>query len=210
MTTFLLIRHAHCDPVGVAIAGRAAGVHLNEQGRREADALATRLAPLDITAIYCSPLERAMETAAPIAAGQRLQIQTAPALLEIDFGEWTGRTLAELNPLAEWKAFNSFRSGTRIPGGENMSEVLARGLAELNSIQGTHPGENSLVAVVSHGDVLRTLVAHFLGVPFDLFHRIELSPASVSVLSLEPYGARLLLMNSTGHWPAGVMLRAGQ
>ena len=209
MTTFLLIRHAYCDPVGVAIAGRAPGVHLNDRGLAEADALGTRLSALRITAVYSSPLERSVETAAAIAREQHLRVETAPGLLEINFGEWTGKRLAELDQLPEWKTFNRYRSGTRIPGGETMAEVLVRALAEMTRIRAAHPDANSLVAVVSHGDVLRALIAHFLGIPSDLFQRIELSPASVSVLALEQYGPRLLLMNSIGDWPGEIRLRSG-
>src|SRR4051794_13712312 len=101
MTTFLLIRHAHCDPIGHAIAGRAAGVHLNRRGRAEADALGTRLSELAITAVYSSPLERALETAAAVAKPHGLRVETAAGLIEVDFGEWTGRTLADLDQLPE-------------------------------------------------------------------------------------------------------------
>jgi probable phosphomutase (TIGR03848 family) len=209
MTCFLLIRHAHCDPVGVSIAVRSPGIHLNERGRAEASTLGSRLSGLNITAVYSSPLERALETAAPIAEQQDIEVETAPGLLEIDFGEWTGKTLAELDQEPQWKAFNSYRSGTRIPGGESMAEVLARSLSELSRIQATHYGTGSMVALVTHGDVLRILIAHFLGMSGDLLQRIELSPASVSVVAMEPHhGPRLLLLNSLGRWPDGVRLRA--
>jgi len=204
MTTFLLIRHANCDPVGQVISGRAAGVHLNDRGKAEAEALATRLGILPIRAVYSSPLERALETAAAVAASQRLPVETAPGLVEIDFGEWTGRTLADLDQLPDWKLFNSFRSSARIPGGERAAEVLSRALAELDRLCRAHAGAGELVAVVSHGDVLRAVIAHFIGVPTDLFQRIELSPASVSILALEVHGPRLLLLNSTGEWPSGL------
>jgi probable phosphoglycerate mutase len=134
-------------------------------------------------------------------------VETAPGLVEIDFGEWTGKTIAELHQLADWKVFNSYRSGTRIPGGEIMAEVLSRALAELDRISQAHPGKDSLVALVSHGDVLRTLVGHFLGMPPDLFQRIEISPASVTVVALDSYGPRVLLVNSTAGWPDEIKLR---
>jgi broad specificity phosphatase PhoE len=208
MTAFLLVRHAHCDPVGHAIAGRAPGVHLNARGKAEADALGARLSPLAVTAVYSSPLERALETAAPLAQRHGLPVEPAPGLLEIDFGQWTGKTLAQLDELSEWKDFNAFRGGARIPGGESTAEVLARALAELDRIGNLHSGPRELVAVVSHGDVLRAVIAHFLGVPTDLFQRIELSPASVSVVALEPQGRRVLLLNSRTEWPPELPLRA--
>ncbi|HJR16861.1 MAG TPA: histidine phosphatase family protein [Gemmatimonadales bacterium] len=206
MTTFLLIRHAHCDPVGRAIAGRSAGVHLSRKGQAEAETLGERLSGLAISAIYSSPLERALETAAPIAERQRLRVRTAPGLLEIDFGEWTGRSLAELDSLAEWKAFNRSRNSTRIPGGESTAEVLARSVGELDRLGKIHP-EGDLVALVSHGDVLRLLITHFMGAPADLLHRIEISPGSVSILALEAAGPRLLLLNSQADWPVETGLK---
>jgi probable phosphomutase (TIGR03848 family) len=207
VTAFLLIRHAHCDPVGKAIAGRASGVHLNSQGRAEAIGLARRLSSLAIAAVYSSPLERAVETATPVAELHGLEVQSAVGLTEIDFGAWTGKTLAELDQLAEWKAFNSFRSGTRIPGGENMTDVLARALAELERLGRRHAGSGELVAIVSHGDVLRVVVAHYLGISSDLLQRIELSPASITVLSLDRSGPRILQLNSTAEWPAELRQR---
>jgi probable phosphoglycerate mutase len=205
MTTFLLIRHAHCDQVGHAIAGRAKGVHLNNRGRAEAKALGARLAGLAIHAVYSSPLERSLETATEVAERHGLTVKTVPGLNEVDFGEWTGRTLAELDAAPEWKAFNNFRSGARIPGGESMTEVLARALTELGHLGRTHGESGQLVAIVSHGDVLRALIAHYLGIATDLFQRIEISPASVSILTVETHGPRLLLLNSLPEWPAGLL-----
>src|SRR3712207_184002 len=112
MTTFLLIRHALCDPVGHSIAGRRPGVHLNAQGHNQAQRLAERLESILLQAIYSSPLERAQETARPIALSKRGEIRTSEAWTEIDFGEWTGRTLAELQPLPEWQRFNRSRSSS--------------------------------------------------------------------------------------------------
>jgi probable phosphomutase (TIGR03848 family) len=210
MTTFLLIRHALCDPVGRQIAGRMPGVHLNEVGREQARALADRLKGLSLDALYSSPLERALETAAPIAASHGIPVQPAPGLNEVDFGEWTGRTLLELDPLPAWQRFNRFRSGSRIPGGENMAEVLSRSLAEVERLTRLHSRSDAQVAVVSHGDVLRMLVVHALGMTADLLHRLELNPASVSLLQIEDYGPRVLLLNSTEGWPAEVHLRRMQ
>jgi probable phosphoglycerate mutase len=197
MTTFLLIRHALCDPVGRFIAGRQQGIPLNAAGRQQAQRLAERLRSTPLDAIYSSPLERALETARAIAEARRVQIQTVEAWNEVDFGEWTGRSLAELDQLPEWQRFNTFRSSTSIPGGETMAEVLGRVLRELDRLRDVHPAPTACVAVVSHGDVLRSLVAHTLGTPLDLFQRLEISPASVSTLEITERGPRLLLLNST-------------
>lgn len=197
MTTFYLIRHATTDAVtGRRIAGRAAGVHLNEEGRAEAEALAARLAPETLKAVYSSPLERALETAEPIARTRRLEVQTLDALNELQFGQWTGRTFEELEPDAQWHQFNSFRSGTRIPGGEMMIEAQARIVNELERLSERHRDE--AVAVVSHGDLIKAAVAHYAGIHLDMFWRIEISPASVSIVELNDYGPRVLLINGMG------------
>lgn len=209
MTALLLIRHALCDPVGRSIAGRKPGIHLNGPGRSQAEELANRLAGLPISAIYSSPMERARETAEPVARRLGLEVQTEPGLNEIDFGEWTGRTLAELDGIPSWKAFNEERSTTRIPGGELIGEVLERALEACQRISRTHRDPGAVVGLVSHGDVLRALIAHFAGISLDLMRRIELSPASVSVVFLGPY-PRLLLLNSTGGWPEEVLPGAGE
>ena len=189
-----------CDPVGRTIAGRAPGVSLNAEGRQQAKALVRRLSGLQIEAVFSSPLERALETARPIAEDRGLQVQALAGLNEIDFGEWTGRALEDLAPAAQWQLFNRYRSGTRIPGGETMLEVVARSVKELERLQQTH-SEGSLVAVVSHGDVLRALIVHSLGMSLDLMFRIELDPASISVLDLQSQGPRLLLLNGGDEWP---------
>jgi probable phosphoglycerate mutase len=208
MTALVLIRHALCDSVGRSIAGRGWGIHLNASGRGQAEALATRLAGLPISAIYSSPLERAQETAEPVARRLGLEVETDPGLNEVDFGDWTGRTLAELDGTPGWLAFNRERSTTRIPGGELIGEVLARALEACHRISRRHQNPGAVLALVSHGDVLRALIAHFTGIPLDLMQRIEISPASVSVLSIGP-APRLLLLNSTEAWPEEVLPRGG-
>jgi probable phosphomutase (TIGR03848 family) len=210
VTTFLLIRHAMCDPVGRAVVGRTPGVHLNQAGRSQAERLAERLSRLSLAALYSSPLERALETARPIGLQQELPVQTLEGFNEIDFGDWTGKSLQELDQVSDWRSFNSFRSGSRIPGGENMAEVLSRVLRDLDRLRAAHPGPETLVAVVSHGDVLRVTLAHALGLAVDFLQRLELSPASVSAVGWEDYGTRLLQMNSTDGWPPELCLRSSR
>ena len=195
MATFLLIRHAAHDLLGRAIAGRIAGVSLNPEGQAQAERLAEWLARLPITAIYSSPLERARETALPLAGRLRLQIRIAPELDEIDFGEWTGRTFPELAAIPRWDRFNSFRSGTRIPGGELMLEAQVRIVGLIERLREDHPG--GLVALVSHGDVIKAALLYYLGAPLDLFMRLEISPASVSEIEVSEYGPRVLRVNDT-------------
>jgi probable phosphoglycerate mutase len=173
------------------------GIHLNVEGKKQAEALAARFTGLAVAGLFSSPLERALETAGPLGQVLGLEIQIAPELNEIHFGQWTGKTLAELDSVPTWHGFNSFRSGTRIPGGETMAEVLARALTKLERLRHAYPRPGTTVALVSHGDVLRAIVAYSLGMSLDLLHRIELSPASVSILELESHGPRILLLNST-------------
>lgn len=199
MTGFLLIRHAHCDPLGHAISGRTPGVHLSTQGRAQADELAGRLAQLAISAIYSSPLERTLETAAPLASRLMLSVQQEPGLIELDFGQWTGKTLDQLRGDPQWTQFNTFRSGARIPGGESTAEVLVRAVDAVERIGRAHRGR--LVALVSHGDVLRTLLTYYLGMPLDLLFRLEISPASVSVVRISEHGPEVSAVNSSGDLP---------
>jgi broad specificity phosphatase PhoE len=201
MTTFLIVRHASCDPVGRSLAGRAPGVALNAAGRGEAARLAHRLARRQVSALYSSPVQRALETAAWLADVWQLPARECEALTEIDFGDWTGRTLDALAPEPAWQRFNSFRSGTRAAGGELMLEAQARAVAAVQRLRDEHPGE--VVALVGHADVLKALIGYYVGVPIDLCHRLELAPASLSVLEVTEYGARLLGLNDVGPPPRG-------
>jgi probable phosphoglycerate mutase len=199
MTTVLLVRHATCDPVGKSIAGRAEGVHLNAEGEQQARRVAARLREVPVAAIYSSPLERARETAEHIARGRDLRVESFDAVAEIDFGEWTGCALEALAALPAWRRFNSFRSGTRIPGGELIAEVQARAVAGLASLRDRHP--DGTVAVVSHADVIKAALAYYLGTPLDLMQRLEVAPASVSAVALDAEGVRILALNDRGEPP---------
>lgn len=196
MITLALIRHAAHALVGHTIVGRAPGVHLSPAGVQQAQALARRLAGGALAALYTSPLERAAETAAAIGARLGLEARVAQELNEIDFGAWTGRTLAELDQIEAWRQFNHFRSTARIPDGESMVEVQARFLQLIERLTPAHPGDT--VALVSHGDVIKAALAHYLGVHLDLFQRIEIAPASLSLVQLCPYGPKVLLVNGSG------------
>ena len=193
MTTFALIRHASHALLGHTIVGRMPGVELSASGIREAEALARRIEGSPIRALYSSPLERARATAAALATRLRLEMQIADELNEIDYGAWTNRTLADLHDREAWRRFNLFRSGSRIPDGETMLEVQGRMLRLLERLCSAHPEET--VALVSHGDVIKAALAHCLGVPLDLFQRIEITPASLSIVRMERYGPEVLLIN---------------
>jgi probable phosphoglycerate mutase len=199
MTTFLLVRHAAHGLLGRTLAGRMPGVHLSEEGKWQAEQLAQRLAHLTIRAIYSSPVDRALETAEPIAAKLGLQVVVCEEVSELDFGDWTGRDFGDLEGRDNWRYFNSYRSGTRIPGGELMLETQARAVAKLDQLRREHQGQT--IAIVTHGDVIRALIGYYLGSPLDLFQRLEISPASLSIVRLHNYGPQVLLVNHTGELP---------
>lgn len=195
MTEVLLIRHATAAHVGRVLAGRAPGLSLGDDGRAEADALARALAGADLAAVYTSPLERARETATAVAAPHGVEPRATEAFLEVDFGEWTGMTFEALDRREDWRRWNERRSTARPPGGESMDEVVARGLGGLRAIEAAHQGER--VAVVSHCDVIRPLLARFLDFPLDAFWRLEIDTGSVSAVALEGGSARVLAVNWT-------------
>jgi probable phosphoglycerate mutase len=200
MMNLLLIRHAANDWVGKKLAGWTPGVHLNEEGRAQAAALAERLAGVPLAAIYSSPLERACETAEPLAASHGLEIEMREALGETGYGDWTGRELKALKDEALWPVVQIYPGGARFPGGESMREVQARVVAELDAIRDRHRGET--VAAVLHADPIKLAVAHYLGLPLDLFQRIEISPASVTVFHFTRFGPHLVVLNSLPNLPA--------
>lgn len=193
MTTFYLIRHAEKDASEQLLAGRTPGIGLSARGRRQARAIARRLSPEAIRHVCSSPMQRAQETAEPLADERALDVQVSPAFDEIDFGDWTGMRFSDLEPHARWRQFNRFRSGTHVPGGESVVEVQARFVAGMLRLRDAFPDDG--VAIVSHGDPLRVAIAYFLGAPPDLFERIEISVGSVSVLTLDDHGARLVRLN---------------
>jgi len=193
MNTFYLIRHGLNDMVGKAIAGWVPGVHLNKEGREQADRLAEYLAKHRIQHIFSSPLERAQETAQPLATKLGLQLQTADELGEVHYGDWNGQLNETLNGQPRWKQWNAFRTGTRIPKGEMIVEVQARMVAFIQKLRQDSPDQK--VALVSHGDPIRATLAYYLGIPLDFILRFEVDPASISILTLDDYAPRVLCIN---------------
>jgi len=200
MMNLLLIRHATNDWVGKKLAGWTPAVHLNDEGLAQAEALARRLAQVPLAAIYSSPLERTMETAQPLAQAHGLPVQVRQDLGEVRVGQWTGRTLEELQKEELWPVIQVYPGGARFPGGESMREVQARLVAALDDIRDAHPGET--VAVISHSDPIKMAVAYYLGLPLDLFQRLVISPASVTAFSFSRFGPRLVVMNHVEALPS--------
>ena len=192
-TTLHLIRHATYGLLGNTLAGRSPGHHLGPEGRLQAEAVAIDLAERPLTAVIASPLERAQETAAPIAAQHGLAVAIDPGLNEVAFGDWTGARFDDLAERADWQAFNAFRSMAPVPGGESMLNVQARAVAALLRLRAAWPGAE--IAVVSHGDVVKAMLAHLLGIPLDLFRRLDIAPASRSVVVLHDGDAQVLGVN---------------
>ena len=195
MTRLIFVRHAATDCVASRLAGRDANVRLSAAGKIHGQRLAHSLKQQGIGKIYSSPQPRARETAEFLGELLGEKVEVAPELDEIDYGEWTGRTFEELRGIDHWRDFNSVRSCTRIPGGELMIEVQARMLGLMESLCRRHPA--TTVALVSHADVIRGALAHCLGMPLDLVLRLEISPASISMVVMDQYGPRVLCVNNT-------------
>ena len=196
-TTMLLVRHGQTPTTGKVLPGRAKGLHLADEGRRQAEIAAERIAALkSVEAVYSSPLERAKETAAPISKALGLRTKVDRGLFECDFGDWTGKELSKLNKLPEWKTVQSAPSTFRFPNGESFTEMQTRMVSTLDRLRQQHPG--GTIVCVSHADTIKAAVAHALGTHIDLFQRIVISPASVSALTWHAGGPIVLAVNSTG------------
>jgi probable phosphoglycerate mutase len=196
VTLLLLIRHGTNDWVHGRLAGWTPGVHLNDEGRRQAAALATRLSFLPIDAIYSSPLDRTVETARAVAAPRGMPIHIVDGLGEVKYGEWQGAELKELYKHELWPGVQFYPSGTRFPGGETLGEAQMRMVATLDTLRARHPKET--IAVVSHADIIKLALAYYIGMHTDLFQRLEISPCSLTALRFTPMGPRMLAYNDTG------------
>jgi probable phosphoglycerate mutase len=196
-TLVLLVRHGQTPTTGATLPGRAAGLHLADSGRAQADAAAARIAGLKkVDAVYASPLERTRETAAPIAKARKLRVRADKGLLECDFGTWTGAELKDLRKLPEWKTVQSFPSGFRFPGGESFTEMQSRMVDTVDRLVRRHPG--GVVVAVSHADPIKALAAHAMGTHLDLFQRLVVSPCSVTAIAYSTTGPTVLAVNSAG------------
>ncbi len=198
MSLILLIRHGENNWVKEQrLAGWIPDIHLNDNGREQARQLTSRLAHLPIAAVYSSPLTRCIETAGPVAQARGLPVIQLPELGEVRYGEWEGKEIKELAKTSQWYAVQHFPSRFRFPEGESFLEVQQRAVSALESLATQHAKE--IIAVVSHADVIKLALAQYLGMHIDLFQRIGLSPASVSVIALMPEGGvRVLRLNDDG------------
>jgi probable phosphoglycerate mutase len=197
MTLFYLLRHGTNDYLPARLAGRFPGVSLNQEGRAQAEKLADAIRHKKIDRIFSSPLERARETAEPLSRAKGIAPEVVEDILEIDFGSWTGEAIETLGKVEKWNLFNSFRSGTRIPKGELMIEAQCRVVRFVERCKAEFAEQT--IALVCHGDPIKLILAHYLGISLDLFTRIEISPASFSLLGVDDYSARVFAINSTAH-----------
>jgi broad specificity phosphatase PhoE len=195
MTKFLLIRHAAHDLLGKVLAGRAPGIHLNARGKLAAEGLADRLALLSISAIYTGPLERARETAEPLSKRLRLAMSLTPAFDEVEFGSWTSLPFSDLEQRPDWQAWNEYRDRSTPPQGESILAVRNRASKELERLAETRQGET--LAIVSHGEVIKSTLMHYLGIPVNFHWRLDISPGSISVLTIDDGQPQVLAFNAS-------------
>jgi broad specificity phosphatase PhoE len=176
-----------------ALAGRLPDVHLNEQGRAEAQRVAERLSSKPIRHVFSSPMDRARETAEPLARVLGLPVQISEAINEVDFGDWQGQQMTVLNADERWRRWTQFRGEHQLPRGEFMIGIQARVVSEMIRLKDQFPGEH--IALVSHGDPIRAALCHWLGIPLDFMVRFEVAPGSVSIVNLSDDGVVVQGMN---------------
>lgn len=195
-TLVLLLRHGQTPTTGAKLPGRAPGLHLSDVGRTQAEQAADRIAAIGaIEAVYASPLERAKETAQPIARATGNRVRTAKGLHECDFGDWTGASLSRLRKRKEWGRVQRYPSGFRFPGGESFSEMQVRITGTVTDLTTRHPG--ATIVAVSHADPIKAVVADALGTHLDLFQRVVISPAAVTAVLYTDGGPIVLSVNNT-------------
>jgi probable phosphomutase (TIGR03848 family) len=187
MTTIYLVRHGENDFIGKnhRLAGWMPGVHLNDRGRAQANALAEFFSKIRVKGIYASPLERTMETAEPIAKVKGLSIEKRKGLGEINCGRWEGQTLKTLSKRKLWPVIQHTPSLARFPDGETFVEAQDRVVSVIEDLRSIHKSPKASFICVTHADVIKLIIAHYLGLPLDLFQRIVVMPASVSILQID-------------------------
>jgi probable phosphomutase (TIGR03848 family) len=196
MTIIYLIRHGENDFIGKnhKLAGWLPGVHLNDRGRTQANALAEYFSKIRLKGIYSSPLERTMETAEPIAKVKGLPIEKRRGLIEIGYGRWEGQTLKTVSRRKLWPMVQNTPSLVRFPDGESFVEAQDRAVSEIENLRSIHKSPKASIVCVSHADIIKLVIAHYLGLPLDLFQRLAIMPASISILQID-HVPRLVLLN---------------
>jgi broad specificity phosphatase PhoE len=194
MPTLLLIRHGDNDYLAKnKLPGHLPGIHLNKHGNEQSSLLAESLSSMPIKAIFCSPLERAIETATPLAKSMKLEIQIRPGLIDGDVGEWAGRSWKVLRRNKLWKIIQQSPSRFQFPGGESFVQIQARVVACLDEI--VEADKKEMVAVFFHADPIKLAIAHYLGLPVDNFQRLTIASGSISIMNMTGSNGQLLAMN---------------
>ncbi len=196
MTTVFFIRHGTNDWVHGRLAGWTPGVHLNEDGHKQASLLSERLGDLPITTIYSSPLERCVETAQAVAGPRGLPLRLVEGIGEVRYGEWQGAELKELYKHELWPGVQYYPSGTRFPNGETLGEVQMRAVQTIDGLRDQHPKQ--IIALFSHADLIKLVVAYYIGMHIDLFQRLVINPCSLTAISFDRMGPRMMAYNDTG------------
>lgn len=198
MSTLILIRHGRstANNDGV-LAGRTPGVDLDATGAAQAVGLVARLAGVDIASLISSPLARCLQTIEPLAAAAGVDVVHDDRVIEVDYGEWTGRTLTELAEEPLWRTVQTHPAAAQFPGGESLAAVSARAVLAVRE-HCAAAGDSGTVVVCSHGDVIKSILADALGLHLDLFQRIVVSPGSVSVVRYGPLRPFVERVNDTG------------
>ncbi|MBA2463425.1 MAG: histidine phosphatase family protein [Nocardioides sp.] len=203
MATVILARHGRTDANATGVlAGRSKGVHLDELGVQQARAAGQRLAGVPLAAIVSSPLERCKETAREInlAQASRLKLSHERGLLECDYGSWTGKELKVLAKEKLWSTVQAHPSAVVFPNGESMAQMSARAVAAVRRwdahVEAEH-GPDAVWVAVSHGDVIKAILADAFATHLDEFQRIVVDPASLSVIRYTPHRPFVVASNST-------------
>ncbi|MGB0383576.1 MAG: MSMEG_4193 family putative phosphomutase [Ardenticatenaceae bacterium] len=204
MKRIILVRHGQNSMVGKRLAGWLPGVHLNDVGKSQAAALAERFGAQkgQIQALYSSPVTRCQETARPLASALGLEVQTLDGVGEVLYGDWEGESIFELAKLDEWKIVQGFPSAMRFPGGERMRDVQMRAVAAVEEVA-SRLKDTERAIIVSHADVIKSIAAHYAGIHFDLFQRLVISAASITIIGLTSYAPRIICLNDCAHIPPG-------
>ncbi|GGL93200.1 MSMEG_4193 family putative phosphomutase [Nakamurella endophytica] len=198
MATVVLLRHGRSSAnVAGVLAGRSAGVELDDTGREQARRVTDRLSSVTFDALYSSPLTRCRQTLEPLAAATGLAVQVDDRFAEVDYGDWTGRTLSDLASEPLWRTVQAHPSAAVFPGGEGLADVSARAVTAVRSLAAA-AGEDGVLLVCSHGDVIKAVLADALGLHLDGFQRIVVSPASLSVIRYTPLRPFVERINDAG------------
>jgi probable phosphomutase (TIGR03848 family) len=203
VATVLLVRHGLTAMTGPVLAGHTPGVHLDERGRAQAEAMAARLVPVPLAAVVTSPLERCVETAQAVLAGRSLVSSIEPRLAEVRYGDWTGKSLKELAKQPLWRVVQAHPSAAVFPGaeGEALAGAQSRAVSavrEWDARIAASAGPDAVWLACSHGDIIKAILADALGLHLDLFQRIVVDPCSVSVVRYTDTRPFVLRVNDTG------------